>query len=296
VLLVIFVVIVVVAASLSFFIYSPSKPSKNDSAISNALTYLTGNYDNRLGLVSEYKGSNTFWLYSDNYLASLAFNGYSAVNSNFGTYASILRVTVGGYTASLPSSDFVNVYMVLNSSSVSPPFGCPESYTYSWVGGAGNPFPHSQYQAYLNVTLNNSPACQLSPSQSADAAFLETIYYVKSGEMTQATSAYTTGANFYDGTGLKDSAYASPQSSSAGVYQTYKLALYLYASNCMSEQTQAATLATQLESLQDNATGGFYVGYTSLHSPVIGGASSINSETTALAALALELTNGNTKC
>jgi hypothetical protein len=296
VLLVIFVVIIVVAASLSFFIYSPSPPSKNDSAIGNALTYLAGNYDNKLGLISEYQGSNTFWLYSDNYLASLAFNGYSGVNSNFGTYASILRVTVGGYTASIPPSDFVNMYMVLNSSTVSPPFGCPESFTYTWADGAESPIPYSQYQAHLNVTLNDGSACPLSPSQYADAAFLEAIYYVKAGEMTQATSAFATGSNFYDGTGLNDSAYYNPQSSSAGVYQTYKLALFLYAANCMSQQSQVSALTAQLESLQDNSTGGFYTGYTSLASPVMSGVSQTNSETTALAALAIELTNGNTKC
>jgi hypothetical protein len=114
------------------------------------------------------------------------------------------------------------------------------------------------------------------------------VYYHRLGNSTGALKFYNLGAKDFDGIGIKDAAFTNP-GPGQGEYQTYKIALYIYASACLG-QTKSDSNFTELEhillSQQDNATGGFYTGYTAglEHGP-----STVNTETTALAALALEL-------
>jgi len=245
-------------------------------SLNRTIDYFANNYDSTTGLIPETPGSNTFWLYSDNYLAVLAISRYDASNQSTAGFASSLHVALEGYAATLPSSLSQSQFTALNSTAAS--FGCSADFAISWVQGA-QPAQGSG-AAVLKTTANNQgPAC--ASENYADLLFLQALYYHRLGNSNASSTYYQLGSADFDGKGLADRAY------NGTVYQTYKLALYVYTSSCLGHASGAdfAAANSTLFAMQDTSTGGFYTGYnTSLsHS-----GTSINTETTALAALALE--------
>lgn len=238
-----------------------------EPALRAAVNYLVENYNSTVGLIPEVPGGNTYWLYSDNFLASLALERYdsqSPGNSTITNTATYINGNVSKDIAGVPN--VLNQYMALNSSIAA--FNTSKSYTVSSHAGA-----------VINVTLNNGTD-KLNPFDYADIAFLEALYYNNAGYAKNATDSYQIGVKMYDGNGMNDSVFQKgPQK---GQYQTFKLALYIYASKVLGYQFPQSAEAVLLR--MQGTSGGFYTGYDANFSS---NGTNTNVETTSLAILAL---------
>jgi hypothetical protein len=281
----IIVILVIALLVVSQFVFPPSSPKSADQQrLDRTITYFVDNYDARIGLIPEYPGNSTYWLYSDNYLAALAVSRYDPTNESTSNFGSALYAALEDYSATIPSFLVQSQYTALNSTSAS--FRCSTNYVLAWLNGTreaqGTP------PVVLKTTANDGPPkCSFG---YVDLLLLQAIYYHKLGNLTASSTYYEDASADFDGVGFADIAYTNPNSTSHHVYQTYKLALFVYASSCLGHTTGSSfeTAENLLFALQDNSTGGFYTGYTA-SSPR--GGTGVNTETTALAALALEQLN-----
>lgn len=279
------VAVLIVVASINLI---PSQtPSPNQAALNRAIGYFGTYYDVRTGLVPEAPNGTSFWLYSDNYLAALAISRYTPQSQDAANFATALGDAIKGYESVLPSGAAPNQYTALNSTATS--FRCSETLVLGWSYGT-NASAIGRGATSVNTTASvGKPTCA-DPSQNyADLLFLQAVYYHRLGNLSAAADYYRLGAADFIGSGIMDRAYNSRTSDSYHQFQTYKLALYVYASICLKQGTGSATL-TQAESTmmkqQDNGTGGFAIRYvTGQNAPH----RAVNTETTALASLALEL-------
>jgi hypothetical protein len=246
----------------TYFSLVPGEPT-----VLAAVNYLVENYNSTVGLIPEVPGGNTYWLYSDNFLASLALERYDSQypgNLTVTNIAANIEGNLSKYIAGVPN--VLNQYMVLNSSIAA--FNISSSYTVSNYPGA-----------VINITLNNGTN-PLTPSLYADIAFLEAIYYNNTGDAKNANDNYQIGVKMYDGNGMNDSVFQT--GAQKGQYQTFKLALYIYASKVLGYQFPQSAEAVLLR--MQGASGGFYTGYDANFSS---NGTNTNVETTSLAVLAL---------
>lgn len=236
-----------------------------------AVDYIVRNYNATVGLIPEVSGSSTYWLYSDNFLASYALWRYDPSNSNLANIVTNISSTISKYIQAVPNP--LNQYMVLNSSNAA--FNDSSDYAIAHYG-----------DAVINITLNNGTDT-LNPSDFADIAFLEALYYHSIGQVQNASDAYQIGASMFDGKGLNDTLFQD--GAQKGQYQTFKLALYVYASKVLGQQfpPNAETTLLQMQA----ASGGFYTGYDGNYST---NGTNANVKTTSLAILALLELGGGT--
>lgn len=279
----IFVLAALLLLSFLPYLYHPPVTA-SQARLDKTIDYFTHNYNFTTGLIPEYPGSHTFWLYSDNYLVALALSRNGPSNGPTSGFASAIETAFGGYWATLPPSLRQNQYTSLNSTSTS--FNCSMNYELSW--SAANQSSTARGTASLKTTANDlDNTC--SSQNYADLYFLQAVYYHRLKNDSAAVRFYQLGASDFDGVGIKDKPFNTQGSGSFNSYQTYKLALYLYAGSCLGTQTSDPNYPKLLSILliqQDNSTGGFNTGYSSLTLP---SPPHPNTETTALAALALEL-------
>jgi Periplasmic protein TonB, links inner and outer membranes len=236
-----------------------------------AVDYLANCYNPDIGLIYETPDNNgtTYWLYTDNYLAQLALAPYAQDK----TIAQVL----GGIKAvsSKTDPDIVNQYQILNGSAFSLPINCTSNYKIAELNGVP-----------VYCTVNNGTST-LGPKDYADIAFLEAIAYHNANQTEKALLAYHDGAAMWNGIGFNDTVYRSYTDGRG--YDTFKLALYIYASkvlNCSFDvRAYNNLLSCQLSSGVSGIAnrGGFATYYTA------NGATNnqTNTETTALAILAL---------
>jgi len=256
------------------FVFTPP-PSPAQVRLNLAVDYFANNYNETTGLIPETPGSHTFWLYSDNYLATLAISRYDPSNQSTSGFATSLNVAFEGYLSTLPGSLARSQYTALNSTSAY--FDCSTNYSIGWT--SKGQLVTSGSAVIMTTSNSGSPAC--ASQNYADLLFLQALYYHRLGNSNESSTYFTLGAADFDGKGLADSAF------NGTLYQTYKLALYVYASSCLGHASGASFAAANstLWAMQDTSSGGFYTGYNSAlsHSGTM-----VNTETTALAALALE--------
>jgi len=219
-----------------------------------ACAYLESNYNASLGLISETPSHESYFLNSDNHLASLAL---SRGCGNQGL-AEQINQTLARYDA----QDYPNQYMV---------FSCTEDFNGSM---------NYTLSGRIRTTINNQSGGPLSDSY-ADIAFLR-AYYEKmcAGNAAGALAAFDAGAAEYNGIGFNDTAFREGQSQ--GIYQTYKLALYVYLAELLGQKIPMSALTDLLQ--MQAPDGGFYTGY---YPGLTHGNNSTNTETTSLAILAL---------
>jgi len=219
-----------------------------------ACAYLKSEFNASLGLVWETPSHESFFLNSDNYLASMVL---SRECGNFGL-AERINQTLARYNA----QEFPNQYMV---------FSCRED-----LNGSEN----YNLSGKVWTTINNRPGGPLNESY-ADIAFLQ-AYYEKmcAGSALGALAAFDAGAAEYNGIGFNDTAYREGQNQ--GTYQTYKLALYIYTAELLGQRVPLSVLKSLLQ--MQAPDGGFYTGY---YSGLTHGNTTMNTETTSLAMLAL---------
>ncbi|MGA2876077.1 MAG: hypothetical protein ABSE82_11140, partial [Nitrososphaerales archaeon] len=201
-----------------------------------------------------------------NFLAAYVLQNVNPSNITELKVAGNISHTLDNYMAGMP--DPLNQYMILTAGVFA--FYASSNYDVTNIDGAT-----------IGITLNNGTTA-LSPNNYADIAFLEALYYNGLGQRGAAVSLFDIGASMYDGIGLKDVAFN-------GTYQTYKLALYIYAAKVLGENYASSAEVNLLDMKASN--GGFYSGYNSNYSAA---GTFTNVETTSLAVLALSVPNAPT--
>jgi hypothetical protein len=227
--------------------------------IQSACDYLLSNYNSSLGLIAETPSHQRYFLFSDNFLASVVLPK--------DCYDPSLANSIDSTLARYNPSKIPNQYMVLE---------CRGPY----FNGSTN----YELSGKVWTTINNGTGPHLNDSY-ADIAFLQAYFDLKCQHNAEKQSPFDAGANLYDGVGFNDSAFRVGPS--AGIYQTYKLALYIYIAALLN-QTVPLSVLTNMMAMQNPAIGGFYTGYNPNHS--INGTT--NTETTCLAIMALEAAFG----
>jgi hypothetical protein len=260
-----------------------SQPFENStvisSSLSDAMDYLIQGVSPNTGMIPETPVSTTYWLYSDNFLASLAleqsamshsFNlqKFALSNSSAVTSSELISKSVSEDLALFKINNIENQYLVLNASEPCV-FHASQDYTLGTRNGVT-----------FKVTINNGTG-SLSEKKYADIAFLNAICLHRQGNSAGALAAYNVGKGMFHGKGLEDAVYEQ-SCQQICQYQTFKLALYIYSSELLAQPFPESALSILL-SMQDSA-GGFYTGYGANLSHE---GTSTNTETTSVAVLAL---------
>lgn len=281
---------------------STAKADSTQTALRNAVNYLYNNYNKGIGLIRESPDYpnliNTYNIYSDNYLASLVLRDYDQrmaknITSKMTLYLD--RAKENNSTLLF----FTNQYMVLDESvSAMNDFAFNNASDVNLTKDINLPEVDG---ATINTTINNG-SDRLDPKLNADIAFLQAIYNYTLGNESGAMSAYIDGVNqsvnLSGGLGFNDSAFRHDLKE-YGIenYQTYKLALYIYASKLLRQENYSRsafdvalyTLPKMQARSENLSDGGFSTGYDSSLQAIRGpnGTNGTNTETTSLAILAL---------
>jgi hypothetical protein len=251
-----------------------TQTAPRNQVLDPAVKYLYKNYDESIGLnyvspdTEELK--NTYYIYSDNYLASLVLWNYDQSNLTLARRAGNITNQMHHYLNGTVNP--INQYMALTESVFA--FSNSKNFDLSAVDGAA-----------IKTTINNQNG-SLDPWNYADIAFLQAVYYHELGRENYAMAVYHDGVNLYDGKGFKDLPFLKDNSSN---YQTYKLALYIYASKLLGQDYFQQAFDTLLAMQQHTSTrtnGGFNTSYNSTSLKATG---YTNTETTSLAVLSLIL-------
>jgi len=213
-------------------------------------------------------------VYSDNYLANIVLGESDAGNETEERIEANITSTMNRYLADSPPP--VNQYLALGT--MSTPFDYSHDYALTTLKGAT-----------IKITLNNWFG-GMNWLKFADVAFLEATAFYNRGDYSLARQSWSKGQAMWDGKGFNDLAFEF--SPSGQQYQTYKLALYVYSSLLLNETFNEDAL-NQLLAMQAKSgfrTGCFFTGY----SPDMQINSDVNTETTSLAVLALDLASYGT--
>lgn len=159
-----------------FLIFTPilhslvtAKNTQEESDLPDAINYLVVNYNSTVGLIPEVPHGNTYWLYSDNFLAFLALEHYNNQypgNLTVTNIAANIEGNLSKYIAEVPNVNLLNQYMVLNTSSktLNPSiFNASSSYTVA-----------KDFGAIINITLNNGTNTNTETTSLAILALLPT--------------------------------------------------------------------------------------------------------------------------
>ena len=254
------VFVLLVGAGVGYYLSQESQPPVRLYAatqeIQSACTYLASNYSASLGLIAETPSHARYYLYSDNFLATLVLPN----DCNNPSLAKNITSTLSRYDP----SKIPNQYMALEC---------------QWNFNASNDY---DLNGPIWTTVNNGNGF-LSPNDYADVAFLQAYYDAEcSHNSGGALTLFQTGNQTYNGIGFNDTAFQ--EDNSKGVYQTYKLALYIYTARLLSETVPLSALVNMAR--MQAPSGGFYTGYDASYS---NNHTSTNTETTCLAIMALEV-------
>lgn len=234
-------------------------------------SFLLAGYDPYIGLVREspHANPNVYWLYSDNYLASLALEKAQpktakAITQSIAIYQAIGQIGLSAKWKVLsgevvPEAVFA---MDVNLSNITRIQG---NEVRSEVTDSGRPMRWKEY---------------------ADLLLLASINEFNLGNISEARSLFLQAQGKFNVTeiGFRDAAFEEQ-----GYYSTYKLALYLIAAEKVGIDIPAKEIGNRILSLQENdLTSNRYGGvYTDYDSNGKLPNSDTNTETTSLVLLAL---------
>ena len=259
------------AGSFSFLELNGTESAQREAedAVRPALNYLAENYNATLGLIPATPHGSAYYLYSDNFLASLALQNHASDNATLTTIASNISDSVQTLLKLVPNP--VNQYMVLTR--CVGLINGSRDYVISHIDGAAV------------LTTQNNETSPLNPADFADTALIVALADHCSGQDQDAFAAFHQATPLYDGTGFKDLAYQT--GAEKGQYQTYKLALYIYVAEVLGYQYPAGMRSNLLR--MQAPSGGFYTGF---YANLSTGTMTTNTETTSLAILALGYPRG----
>jgi hypothetical protein len=222
--------------------------------VARAREFLVGLFDPALGLLPEFRGCPTYWLYHDNYLAAAVINR-SQPEMSATIMAAIRRYGV---------TESGKIEIVLGESKSPLPF---RRYELIEVGRDGD-----------KVIKTEVVKPELFPGWEPYADLL-VLASMAEGDRQVAAGYFAAARKMWDGHGFADVVVPG-----AGRYATYKLALALHAARRREfDFPEAETVRTMMLGRQQ-ADGGFITDYTK-EGKNLGFA---NVETTSLCLLALE--------
>jgi hypothetical protein len=275
-------------------LYSDCPGTGNGASMSSqamdAVNYLVYNYNNGTddtGLIYESSDTNgwmnhTYWVYSDNFLASLVLEAYNP------QMAENIRENMTTYLASYDMTDpskHVNFYMALT-----------EPFMWGWRASPKNGTnitPGGELSYWIRTDVHDQGLFD-DAAEYANIMFLQAINESKWGDPVKANASYDLGVLLWDGKGFSDKGSNYTHDN----YQTFKVALYIYASKLLGRvdsvnYTQALHVLPLMQKHGGEVPetdGGFSTWYSwpdSSPDPIAEG--STNVETTSLAILALDL-------
>lgn len=225
-------------------------------AVTAGRRFLLGLFDADLGLLPEFAGSETYWLYHDNYLA-----------------AKVLRRTEPAVADRIEAA--MRGYGVTGSGKI-------EIVT----GEAERPLPFRDYEL-KEVARRGSKVIKTEIvtdrplagwEQYADLLFLAAMATSKE-DGDEAKRLFAAGAKTWDGKGFADRVVGVN-----GIYATFKLALALIARQAIGAEFEAAEDVRKRLLAMQNEQGGWVTDYRPDLTPV----GVANVETTSLAVMAVE--------
>jgi hypothetical protein len=225
-------------------------------AVERGRRFLTSLFDPAVGLLPEFRGSNVYWLYHDNYLAAkvldrtepdLAGKISDAIKGSGVTGSGKIEILFGEVAKPLPFRHHRLVEVKRLGEKVVKT---------ELVGDE----PNADWQEYT------------------DLRFLAAVAEVVK-EREGAMRHFEAGLATWDGTGFKDKVNRTKS-----LYATYKLALALIAGSRLNRHTEKeVSIVNRLMAMQ-RGDGGFVTDYEAQGRPV----GQANVETTSLAVLALD--------
>ncbi len=227
------------------------------AVIRNGMGYLREQYNSEIGLIREapVTAPNRYWLTNDNALAAYAFAQLGDED-----YSQKLLESIHKY-----GNDANGMIEVIWGKTIFFPPNAANPALIQQIGPA-----EIWQETHTNTMRFNDW------KEYANLGFIGALNSENNGEHKDALKRYAEALHMFDQTGFKDKAYHE-------FYETYKLALALYAgSKINAPDPQGARILEILLSLQ-NENGGFFSDYSGVNSP----AGDTNTETTALALLAL---------
>ena len=230
----------------------------NSEYVSKAVQFLTRNqFDSQLNLTREGTSGGrerTYWLLSDNLLASKALQPYNATVS---TRIWNAMVKYGFAKNGLHESLFGCVIPIPPVASTTENLTATSSYT-------------------VKVELHNSTQRFSDFREYGDLLVYVALRSQWLGNRPDAEANFEKAVMMWDGKGIRDKAFT-------GEYQTYKLALILYASRILNIPLQQEQEMRDRMWAMQRADGGLWTGYNADLQP---SSVDVNTETTALAILA----------
>lgn len=244
-----------------------------DSVSSMAMNYLENSYNPILHLIPETKNSETYWMVSDNLLASYALRNYNQTMSN--EINDTLKAFSACYNLPLDAR------------------GIMISYKHEALIGEILP---SQFHAAQNYSLLNSTHYSLYTEVDngtlmddwkdyADLLALRGISDCNEGNTSASFDSYNLMMEKWDGKGFADSVFYK-----SSVYSTYKLGLAIILSNklgisnsSVNDQMLGVIEACQVK--EGDEIGGIRTDYTINGTSIVPQGQS-NTETTSIIAIA----------
>jgi hypothetical protein len=214
--------LIIVLILVNPFIGGQKAESKlDDLRLQKAVDYIVNRYDNRMGLVSESEDTGsmvpdgtpcnrTFWIYSDNLLASRALEPFnSAIAENISS-------TIAPYLMKVGKPNLFEVVL-------------GEKITSTMYDGSDIIVDHfsvngENYTVWVDRHQSGDGGVFYDAGEYADLCFYLALNCCLNGDFENATRLLKIGEGMWDGRGFFDKAV-----NANGTYQNYKLGLYLFA-------------------------------------------------------------------
>ena len=235
----------------------PVSVQEQKERVARGHSFLIGLFDPELSLLPEFRGSKTYWLFHDNYLAARTLaqaqpelsERIRVALARFGvTNSGKIEIVFNEARQPLP----FRAYQLTNVARIHEKLVRTEALTTNLL---------TRWEAYADLLL-------LASMVQADSA------------PQQARSCFDRAAAMWDGNGFKDHA-----AQANGIYATYKLALYLIAAERLKIQPPHSRAVLDRLLAMQSKEGGWITDYK--QDRPVGVA---NVETTCLAILALQTT------
>lgn len=266
--------LLIACTSTSSPVSSPTPTPSPAPNLTRALSYLYDSYDPEMKLLYEAPtvARNTYWLVSDNLLAMYVFKQY------YPEIASDIENRLMEITSKydyLPKNDeglpISNAHEALIGETIPLPFKSSQEYTLEQGEGFA-----------IKTTVYDGENMLLDWEQYADLLIYAALSKHWEMDSSSAQERMKNCVLMWDGIGISDTVFPK-----YGKYSTYKLGLLLYASEVIGYPLEFEDeLITRLKSMQAES-GGFITDYLPDGTPE----GDTNTETTAIAVLALETAN-----
>ncbi len=254
----------------------PASSSLLQQKLQSACSFLKSLYNPFLGLVRSTPNSNVYYIASDNLLAQKALNASSCAP----TISQSIRQSI----SSCCGNGYDGMHEALLGAIIHVPINNSALYTVA-NSSAGKLFrnatPTTAGGNYSVMWEKHNATGILADCAYADVTVYTTLELRLEGNSTGVQHEMDCLALMFDGRGLVDEPYKDGTVSEHGIYQTYKLALYLYA----LQKTGTYYFGEEDNLFRSQGPdGGFHTGYDQTGTYA---GTQENAETTSIAIIAI---------